>query len=357
MRKPARTAGIVILAALCMFISGGGALGAQDQGGRISMWNRGVFNLYEYPAGTTSVGPNWMGYVPPQGAYNGLTMAWAGKNVGWVMTAEWDGDWTVVKYPTISEFSGNYALFDGLVRMTMGKVRADGGYRFANFDTAGFSTRLADSKTGVLITVQPLRNFSAGAFVPFYVPVLSTDPKGEDAAITYSHTNFGASWTAAEGLTFKGSYRMEPYTLWGTPKGRELAAGLQVAMIKDLVITAGWRWYDSAAEHDLMLDAVWRALPTTKLSAFGYASLHDGTAWPGFKANVEHAFADSPFVAGASVAWGIGYPAWWLDGWEGNPYVRYEFGGSSVQAGAQLRLPDSTGTFTGAAQLSYTIGF
>lgn len=341
----------IALAALCLILLGGGALTAQDQGGRISMWNRGVFNLYEYPAGTASVGPNWMGYIPPQGAYNGLTMSWSGKNVGWTMTAEWDGDWTVVKYPTISEFSGNYALFDGLVRMTMGKVRADGGYRFANFDTAGFSTRLADSKTGVLVTVQPLRYFSAGAFVPFNL-------SGEDAAITYSQTNFGASLAVAEGVTIKASYRMEPYKLWNViDKGKELAAGIQVARVKNLVVTAGWRWYDDAAEHDIMFDASYRAGNYTRLAAFGYASLHDDRVWPGFKANIEQGFVDSPLVVGASVSYGIGYDAWWLNGWEGNPYLRYEFGGSSVQAGVQLKLPETTGIFTGAAQLAYTIGF
>ena len=36
----------------------------------------------------------------------------------------------------------------------VGIQKADGGYRFANFDTAGFSTRLADGETGVMATIQ-----------------------------------------------------------------------------------------------------------------------------------------------------------------------------------------------------------
>ena len=208
----------------------------------------------------------------------------------------------------------------------------------------------------MLVTVQPLKGFSAGAFVPFYMPTTINDPGTEDALITYSHTNFGASLTMVEGVTIKASYRMEPYKLWGTTKGKELAAGIQVSTIRNLVVTAGWRWYDIAAEHDIMLDASYRVGNYTRLAAFGYASLHDDRVWPGFKANIEQGFVDSPFVAGASASYGIGYPAWWLDGWEGNPYLRYEFGGSSVQAGVQLKLPEN-GPFTAATQLAYTIGF
>lgn len=88
----------------------------------LSMWNRGVFNLYESVGNTTSVGPNWMGYDPPQGAYNGLTLSYTARNVSWIMTAEWEGDWTNVDISktVLSEFSGSYAMFGGAVRLTAG---------------------------------------------------------------------------------------------------------------------------------------------------------------------------------------------------------------------------------------------
>ncbi|MEI6877101.1 MAG: hypothetical protein WCL50_18460 [Spirochaetota bacterium] len=323
------------------------------QPARFSMWNRGVFNLYQ-DNGTTSIGPNWMGYAVPQGAYNGLTMDWSAKDVGWTMTAEWEGDWAFSSVTTLSEFAGRYSMFDGLVRMTMGKVRSDGGFRFANFDTAGFSTRIADGETGVLMTIHPTKGLSIGTFLPVQVAERAV-------ASTYSEMNFGAAWQVADIVIIKASVRLEPFSLWGARKGREFAASAQLTAVPALVATAGYRTYPDVGEHDLMLDASYRILERTSLHGFTYLSLHDGLSEPGGKLNVEHAFKGSPYVAGASLSYGRsgGYPAWWLDGWEANPYIRYEFPGSSVQAGAvaRYRNPSDPGTFSYALQLAYTIGF
>ena len=181
----------------------------------ISMWNRGVFNLYESGESTTSVSPDWIGYADPQWAYNGLTIYYAAQNVSWIMTAEWEGDWSKVDISNtvLSEFSGSYMMFNGIARLTAGKVRTDGRYRFTNFNTAGFSTRIANAETGVLLTIRPLRGISFGTFLP--VPV-----EAQAASTTYQRMNLGASRDIPKVAIFKASYRMEPYTLYGiTPKG------------------------------------------------------------------------------------------------------------------------------------------
>lgn len=334
---------------LIVFLSS--AAGAFAQSGSspatISMWNRGVFNLYASD-GTTSLGPNWMGYV--QGAYNSLVLFYAMKDVSWTMTAEWEGDWTKVDFTktTLSEFSGSYRMFNGFARLTAGKVRSDGGFRFTNFDTAGFSTRIANAKTGILLTLHPWPGFSVGTFLP--VPVES-----QSAALTYSRMNFGASWEIPKTAIFKTSYRMEPIDPNSASlryKSKEFAIGGQVTAIPNVLLTLGYRWFDLANEHDFFLDTSWR-LPFLRLSAFGYLSLQSGTE-QGFKVNAEFPIASSPFVFGASLSWGTDPELWWLDGWNGNPYIRYDFGGSSVQLGMDFTYKTS---FAYRVQLSYTIGF
>jgi|GEM_PF-1222240 hypothetical protein len=315
----------------------------------ISMWNRGVFNLYQSD-GNTSVGPNWMGYSIPQGAYNGLTLYYAIKDVSWTMTAEWEGDWTVVDFTktTLSEFSGSYRMFNGFARLTAGKVRSDGGYRFINFDTAGFSTRIANAETGVLLTIQPVRGLSIGTFLP--VPVAA-----QAASTTYQHMNFGASYDIPKLVTFKTSYRMEPISAASSDpryKSREFAIGAQLIAVPNFLLTIGYRWLDLATEHDFFLDTSYR-FPSTHLSAFAYVSLQNAVD-QGFKVNIEQLIGKSPFVIGASVSWGTKPDLWWLDGWDGNPYIRYDFGGSSVQLGMDFTY---TTAFAYKVQLAYTIGF
>ncbi|MEN6298149.1 MAG: hypothetical protein ABFC92_09410 [Rectinema sp.] len=312
-------------------------------------WNRGVFNLYESGGSTTSVGPDWMGYADPQGAYNGLTIYYAAQNVSWTMTAEWEGDWSKVDISNtvLSEFSGSYMMFNGIARLTAGKVRADGGYRFTNFDTAGFSTRIANAETGVLLTIQPLRGISFGTFLP--VPV-----EAQAASTTYQRMNLGASWDIPEVAIFKASYRMEPYILYGiTPKGKELAVGGQLRAIENFLFTLGYRWFDVADEHDFFIDTSYR-FPSTLLSAYAYLSVQSPLLYKGFKANIEQNIGKTALVAGTSVSWGEGPDVWWLDGWDVNPYLRYDFGGSSVQLGVDCTY---TTSFAYKVQLTYTIGF
>ncbi len=315
----------------------------------IGMWNRGVFNLYVND-GTTSVGPNWMGYSEPQGAYNGLTLFYVAKDVSWTMTAEWEGDWTKVDFTktTLSEFSGSYRMFNGFARLTAGKVRSDGGFRFANFDTAGFSTRIANGKTGILLTLHPAANFSIGTFLP--VPVAS-----QSATTTYTRMNFGISWEIPKIVILKTSYRLEPIDPASTDprdKSKEFAIGAQLIAVPNFLLTMGYRWFDLADEHDLFLDTSWR-LPFWRFNAFGYLSLQSGID-QGFKINIEHSIGTSPFVLGASLSWGTKPELWWLNGWNGNPYIRYDFGGSSVQLGMDFSYATS---FIYRVQLAYTIGF
>lgn len=83
---------------------------------RLSMWNRGVFTLYD-ANGKTAVGPNWMGYTVDQGPYNSLSLDWAGTNVSWTMTADWEGDGAT--YPiSLSDYSGSFRLFEGKAMIT-----------------------------------------------------------------------------------------------------------------------------------------------------------------------------------------------------------------------------------------------
>jgi hypothetical protein len=332
-----KAAGLFLLAfmvANCAF-----SQDAAPSAGRLSMWNRGLFNLYE-SGGTTSVGPNWIGYTIPQGAYNSLSFDWAGKNVSWTMTGEWEGDW-VDYHVTLRDFSGTFNLFNGLMRLTAGKVWSGDDYRFRNFDTLGFATRVAYGKTGLLLRFFPVKGLNIGAFLP--MPVAS-----QSAAITYGRMNFGAEWTAGKTAIVRASYRQEP-----DAKGnREIAIGLGLTSIKDFGLAVGYTNRDVTQENDFFLDASYR-WPRLELHGYGDIDLIGADIFYGFKINAEFTFPKAPFTIGASAAYGNG-DLWWINGLDLNPYVRYNFGQSSIQTGFDLLY---TTSLSYKAQLAYTVGF
>ncbi|PKL06872.1 MAG: hypothetical protein CVV53_02060 [Spirochaetae bacterium HGW-Spirochaetae-9] len=312
---------------------------------KLSMWNRGVFNLFE-SGGVTSVGPSWMGDPVKQGPYNSLSLDWSMKDVGWTMTAQWDGD--ARTYPVyLRDFSGRYSLFNGFLRLTAGKVWSDGGYRFRNFDTTGFSTRIAGGEMGLMAQIQPVGGLSVGTFVP--IPVTS-----QSASATFENMNFGAEWIFDSDVTIKASYRLEPVfdAKYLTSSNREFAIGVAMTMLPDVAFTLGYRFLDDTPEHDLFFDASYRQ-PALKLKMFADLNIVDAMLYYGGKLNAEYFFADTPFVLGASVSHGNG-DAWYNDGTDLNPYVRYEIGGSSVQIGADLLYKTELNY---KIQFSYTISF
>jgi hypothetical protein len=314
------------------------ASAAQETGPRLSMWNRGVFNLYSTD-GTTSLGPNWMGYAVDQGPYNSLTLDWAGKQVSWSMTAQWDGDAQV--YPIyLHDYSGSFVMFDGLAKLTAGKVYSN-EYRFRNFDTTGFSTRIADAETGLLVQVFPVKSLSLGAFVP--VPV-----SAQGAAITYAHTNFGIQWTPSESLVFKASLRLEP----ASSGNREASIGVSLVPIKNSTFTIGYTYRDVTQENDLFMDGSYRE-GDLSLHAFADGGLIAGSWVAGAKLNAEYSLPKTPFTVGASASYGKG-DAWGLSGLDLNPYARYGFSGSSVQVGVDITY---VAAWAAKLQLAYTVGF
>lgn len=330
---------ILLFFAIGFLTTGVIAQGSSDSA-KLSMWNKGVFTLYN-SEGMTSFGPNWMGYTIPQGAYNSITLNWSMKDLSWTMTSEWDGDLKTFPVTWLKNFSGSYTMFKGLIKVTAGKVLSDGGYRFTNSDSTGFSTRIANGDTGILLNVQPIKGLSIGAFLP--VEIASTP-----ASTTYSRLNFGIEWVVRKTVTFKASYRMEPIT----GKGRELAVGAQLTAVPALGLTIGYANYDEVSENDLFLDATYR-LGRVNLAAFGYLSLQDASLYEGVKVGAEYSIYKTPFVIGTSVSYGTG-DLWWLGDLLINPYVRYAIGSSSLQLGTELTVAD---TFTYSVKFSYVFGF
>ncbi len=309
---------------------------------RLGMWNRGVFNLYSSD-GTTSVGPNWMGNVIPQGPYNSLSLDYSIKNVSWTMTAQWDGDGR--QYPIfLRDYSGTISMFNGFARFTGGKVWAGDEFRFRNFDSTGFATRIAGGETGFLLRLYPFDGVTIGAFVP--VPVAN-----QSAAVTYGSTNFGAEWVVNPELVFRASYRLEP----DTSGNREFAIGASVSAVRDLIVTIGYTNRDVTPENNFFMDASYNLNPLM-IRAFADVNLIAGDTFYGGKLQVEYSFQDSPFVAGASVSYGNG-DLWWNNGFEAFPYVRYNVSGASVQIGGKVQFDELFVYQSYGVQLAYTVGF
>lgn len=315
-------------------------LAAQDAAPKLSMWNRGVFNLYSSD-GTTSLGPNWMGYGVAQGPYNSLSLDWASKLVTWSMTAEWDGDGKV--YPIyLRDYSGSFNMFGGFMKLTAGKVFGVDEYRFRNFDYTGFSTRIANAETGFLVQIFPMKALSLGAFIP--VPVLA-----QSAATTYSRPNFGIRWTAGDFAAVKVSLRLEPDASTGN---RELAVGATLTAVPNLGLTIGYTYRDVTQENDLFIDGSYGMGPLV-LNAFADGNFIAGVFVGGGKVNAEYSLPKTPFTFGSSAAYGNG-DVWGNSGLDLNPYIRYSFGGSSVQTGVDVTY----GTvWAYKVQFTYTVGF
>ena len=309
---------------------------------KLSMWNRGVFNLYASD-GNTKLGPSWMGNVIPQGPYNSLSFDYAVTNVSWTMTAQWDGDGRA--YPIfLRDYSGTISMFDGIARFTGGKVWAGDEFRFRNFDTTGFATRIANGETGFMVRLYPLRGLAVGVFVP--IPVAD-----QSASLTYASMNFGAEWVLNPNWTFRSSYRFEPDSFGN----KEFAIGVSTTAVNDLVLTIGYTNRDVSLEHDFFLDASFNLDPLA-IRACADLNLIAGNPIYGGKILAEYAFPATPFVAGASLSYGTG-DVWWNNGFEAYPYLRYAAGGSSVQIGGKVVCDTSLAYQSYSIQLMYTVGF
>jgi hypothetical protein len=232
-------------------------------------------------------------------------------------------------------------MFEGFAALTAGKVWSDGGWRFANFDTTGFSTRVANGETGVLVRLVPWKGVSLGAFVP--VPVAA---QGMD--VTFSRTNFGAGWAIGDAGALRASWRLEP----DAGGSRELALGARLTAVPSLVLTVGWRNLAAAKENDIFLDASY-GLAGVSLRAFADCNWIDAGFFYGGKAQVEYPLPRTPFVLGTVLSYGNG-DAWYDKGFDVNPYARYVFGQSSVQVGFDAAWQDSAHF---RIQLSHTVGF
>ncbi len=328
---------LILTALLVLVVS---ALAAQESSPapKLSMWNRGVFN-FNLSDKTTSVGPGWSG--PDTGMYNSLSLDWTWKDVSWTMTGQWDDDaWSLAK--NLRDFSGTFSMFSGFLRFTGGKVWSDGGYRFTNFDTTGFATRIATGKTGFMIRVQPVAGLSVGAFVPVPVPA-------QPMATTFGAVNLGAEILAGKAILFRTSYRFEK----DGAGNREFAVGARLLAVKNFELTLGYRYLDVAVEHDLFMDTMFR-IPHYTFRFYGDVNFRAGGPFYGGKVNAEHEIGKTPFVLGASASYGNG-DVWYNDGLAAAAYVRYGFpGGSSVQVGADVAHKTD---YRWRAQIQYTVGF
>lgn len=332
-----------VLAVLAAGIAFGQELPPQP---KFSMWNRGNF-YFNFHDMTTGVGPDWMG--GDQGVYNYLNFSWNWKDVGWTMTMQWDGDdW--LKAPNLRDYSAAFALFKGKLRLDMGKVWHD-GYRFANFDATGFSTRVANGTTGILARIYPLPGLSIGAFLP--VDVASTA-----FSATFADLNLGAELMLGDRTVIRASYRMEEIAdaKDATLKNKELAVGVGLINRLDYQLFVGYRYADAANEHDLLLDGYYK-FPAFILRAFGDVNYRNGTILFGVKLNGEYEFLGIPLFAGATAAYHLGdYFNWYVNELSTTAYLRYDFGGgSSVQIGSDLIF--RTSPMIIRLNAAYTIAF
>ena len=313
---------------------------------RLSMWNRGLFNLYSSD-GTTSVGPSWMG-PPTSGPFNDLGLDWSAKDVSWTMTAMWDGDGSKGGFPIyLWDYAGSYSLFDGRARVTAGKVWSGGDYRLQNFDTTGFSTRIANAETGVLLQVYPLKGLSLGGFLP--VPVAN-----QNVTTTWAQTNLGIAYAIPSVATFVASCRLERNP--ALSNSHEYAVGASIPSLDGVALSVGFTYRDTLDQYCYFADSSY-GIAGFALHLYGDFVSQTGGSLYGAKFNAERSIPSTPFVGGLSILYGNEITLWYFNGFEINPYLRYDFGGSSVQLGFDGKAGMDMAWSGYQIQLSYTISF
>jgi len=339
------------LLVLLALVLGAGLLFAADA--KWGAWIEGDVVLYD-DGGNAYMGPSWL----TGGPYNTLSLSYSEDNFGFAMTDEFDADgWGVA----LRDIKGWYKLFDGMVKVSAGKLRI-GDYRPTDFvEATSIVTRILNAQWGALVQLSPVKGLSVGVAAQY--------PVGAAAQDYANNLAFAASYDIANIAKLTAQYR----TI-----NDELGVSVEVNAIKGLPILLAWA-YDldgSAASATSLAKASWnRVLVSTsytmdKLSAAVTGVGHfasDATLFA-VEANVGYALSDT-YKVGANLGYDTGY-GFFTDGDGGffvYPWVNVTVGGGSLNLGFALStggtnnpwdIPDAgVSGLTWKIHLKYVIAF
>lgn len=331
---------LVVLLALVL---GAGLLFAADA--KWGAWIEGDVVLYDN-AGNAYIGPNWVG----DGEYNTLSLSYAEDNFGFAMTSEfpaneWGND--------LRDIKGWYKLFDGMLKVSAGKLRI-GDYRPTSFvEGTSVVTRIANAEWGLLVQLMPIEGLSVGAFVRY--------PVGKTAQDYANNLAFAASYDLKDLAKVYVQYRQ----MWTVPtlpalpySQKDLGVAVEVKAIKGLPLLLAYNIDISTATaaHNVMFST---SYGMDKLSLALDAQVMYSTAFDfGVEANVGYALSDM-YKVGATIGYATSGGAFFTDlgtGFGVYPWFNVAVGGGSLNLGFALWTGDPA-ALEWKIPLKYVIAF
>jgi len=303
---------LVVLLALVL---GAGLLFAADA--KWSAWIEGDIVLYD-DAGNAYVGPGWG--TAAGGQYSLLSLSYSEDNFGFAMTDEFGSDnWNVA----LRNITGWYKLFDGMVKLTAGKIRTRDYEPTSNVEGTAVVTRLMNKDWGVELQLMPVKGLSVGVFAKYPVAAAAAD---------YANAlGFGVSYDIENIAKISATYSLV-YD--------EVSASVEVKAIKGLPILAQFM-------YDLTTSDIKGLLSTSysmdKLSIALDAEIISSAAFDfGVEANVGYALSDM-YKVGATLGYATAGGAFFTDLGTGvgvYPWVNVTVGGGSLNLGFCLSTGD-----------------
>lgn len=176
-----------VLVVLLALVMGAGLVFAADQAPpKWTWWAEGDFILWDQD-GQAYLAPSWDSDAN-LGQYTTMGLTYAEKDFGFSFTSEFDSDNWGTGWRNASAW---YSLFNGMLKITAGKVR-NGDYRPTSFvEGTSVVTRILNAEWGFLTQFMPMKNLSVGVGVEFV-----EGPAAQDYA---DFLGFGVSY-AVDGI-------------------------------------------------------------------------------------------------------------------------------------------------------------
>jgi hypothetical protein len=210
---------LVVLLALVM---GAGLLFAADQAP--AKWGAYLEGYYYFW--------NQDGQVALADQYTAFTLSYSEPVFGFTATMEPAAGDFFVAWRNVQ---GWYSLFDGMLKVTVGKDRIS-DYRSTTYEDGGNAyTRWANAEWGLALQVVPVKNLSVGAFVKF--------PQVLTAQDYVDMLAFGASYAIPDMATINVVFRTMDSAITAPvvdTKENELGVGVTINAIKGLPISLGY---------------------------------------------------------------------------------------------------------------------
>jgi hypothetical protein len=321
---------LVVLLALVL---GAGLLFAADA--KWGAWIEGDVVLYD-SAGNAYIGPSWIS----GGAYNTLSLAYSEDNYGFAMTSEFDANaWG----GGLRDITGWYKLFNGMVKLTAGKIRTRAYEPTSFVEGSAVVTRLFNAEWGALVDFMPVKGLSIGVGAQY--------PSGAAAADYANNVLFGASYDLENLAKVSATYSL---------KTDQLSASVEVKAVKGLPFFVQFMYNTNTSAMKALLSA---SYTMDKLSAaldgvFKYATAADVAV----EANVGYALSDV-YKVGATLSYATagfgGANGWFTDlgtGFGVYPWVNVTVGGGSLNLGFALWTGDPA-ALAWKIPLKYVIAF